>query len=68
MKRKRIVIFGANGMLGHDLRKVLEKDYDLVLTDIQDGDIIHFLSGSATKPRSSMPPSLIAPIISIIVP
>ena len=42
MKRKRIVIFGANGMLGHDLRKVLEKDYDLVLTDIQDGDIRDF--------------------------
>jgi len=38
MKNKKILILGANGMLGHDLADVF-KDQDPILFDIKDLDI-----------------------------
>ena len=35
----KILITGSNGMLGHDLKRVLEKDHDLILTTSQTLDI-----------------------------
>ncbi len=42
MTKQKILITGANGMLGRTLIKVLSTDYEIIATDVENGDITDY--------------------------